>query len=169
MPLAFSTEQLQQIAAIRARYPNAQAACLPVLHLSKDVFGFLSDEALELVARTLALPPAHVFGVATFYTMYHRKPVGKHVLMMCTNVSCMLRSGYDTLHRLEAVLGIKAGQTTPDGEFTLVEEECLAACADAPAMICGPRYFLRLTPDKVEEALDECRRMPAHGPTAKNP
>jgi NADH:ubiquinone oxidoreductase subunit E len=116
------------------------------------------------VATQLGLPKAHVFGVATFYTMYHRKPVGKHELMMCTNVSCMLRGGYETLARLEQKLGIKAGQTTADGEFTLIEEECLAACADAPAMICGERYYLRLTPDKVEEALAECRKQPVrHG------
>mgnify|MGYP001005692072 FL=1 len=84
--------------------------------------------------------------------------------MMCTNVSCMLRGGYETLHKLEQQLGIKAGETTKDGEFTLIEEECLAACADAPAMICGERYFLRLTPDKVDDALAECKKLPAaHG------
>jgi NADH-quinone oxidoreductase E subunit len=163
MPLALSAEDQQRIASIRKQYPTAQAACLPVLHLLQDAFGHLSDEALELCATLLGLPSAHVFGVATFYTMYHRKPVGRHVLLMCTNISCMLRDGYKTLHALEERLGIKAGQTTPDGEFTLIEEECLAACADAPAMICGPRYFLNLTPDKVDQALAECRKMPGHG------
>ncbi|MCS6914064.1 MAG: NADH-quinone oxidoreductase subunit NuoE [Myxococcales bacterium] len=164
MPLSFSPEAQRKIAETRRQYPNAQAACLPVLHIAQDEFGYLSDEALELVAQTLNLPTAHVFGVATFYTMYHRKPVGRHVLMMCTNVSCMLRGAYDTLRCLEERLGIRAGQTTPDGEFTLVEEECLAACADAPAMVCGQRYFLHLTPDRVDEALQECRSLPpTHG------
>ncbi len=165
MPLAFSSEDQQKIAHIKKQYPNTQAACLPVLHLAQDAFGHLSDAALSLVATTLELSQAHVFGVATFYTMYHREPVGKHVLMMCTNISCQLRGGYATLHKLEERLGIKAGQTTADGEFTLIEEECLAACADAPAMICGERYFLNLTPDRVDQALAECKQMPsAHGP-----
>ena len=84
----------------------------------------------------LGLTAAHVWGVVTFYTMYHRHPTGKHILMMCTNVSCMLRGGYDVLHALEKKLGCKAGENSADGEFTLVEEECLAACARGPATGC---------------------------------
>ena len=90
--------------------------------------------------------------------------------MMCTNVSCMLTGAYETLRKLEQRLGIKAGQTSADGEFTLIEEECLAACADGPmAMICGDRYFLRLTADKVDATLAECHKLlraawsPPHG------
>jgi NADH-quinone oxidoreductase E subunit len=162
MALEFSPQAEQKIAEICRHYPNTQAACLPVLHLAQDEFGYISPEVIDLVAGRLKLPSAHVHGVATFYTMYHREPCGKRVLMMCTNVSCMLTGGYETLHKLEERLGVKAGQTTADGEFTLIEEECLAACADAPAMICGDRYFLRLTPDKVDAALAECRKMPAH-------
>jgi NADH-quinone oxidoreductase E subunit len=160
MALAFTPEAQQKIAAIRARYPSAQAACLPTLHLAQDEFGFISDDAIDAVAAALGLPPAHVWGVATFYTMYHRHPTGKHTLMMCTNVSCMLRGGYDVLHALEKHLGIKAGQNSPDGEFTLIEEECLAACADAPCLIAGEKYFLNLTPDKAIAALEEIKQMP---------
>jgi NADH-quinone oxidoreductase E subunit len=160
MALAFTPEAQQKIAAIRARYPNAQAACLPVLHLAQDEFGFISDEAIDAVAGALELSPAHVWGVATFYTMYHRHPTGKHVLMMCTNVSCMLRGGYDVLHALEDKLGCKAGENSPDGEFTLVEEECLAACADAPCLIAGEKYFLNLTPASAIAALEEIKKMP---------
>ena len=158
--LAFSTEAKQKIARIRSRYPNTQAACLPVLHLAQEEFGYISDDALNLVAAELGLEPAHVWGVVTFYTMYHRKPTGNHTLMVCTNISCMLRGGYEVLAALEKHLGIKAGETTPDGEFTIIEEECLAACADAPAMISGQRYFLRLTPELAVRALDEVKRMP---------
>ena len=161
MALAFTPEAQQKIAAIRARYPNPQAACLPVLHLAQDEFGFISDDAIDAVATALALPPAHVWGVATFYTMYHRHPTGKHTLMMCTNVSCMLRGGYEVLHALEKHLGIKAGENSPDGEFTLIEEECLAACADAPCMIAGEKYFLNLTPETAIKALAEIKTMPA--------
>ena len=169
MPLAFSSEAQKQIEAIRGRYPTAQAACLPVLHLAQDEFGYVSDEAVDAVAAALGLPSAHVWGVVTFYTMYHRHATGKHVLMICTNVSCMLRGGYDVLHALEARLGCKAGENSPDGEFTIVEEECLAACADAPCMIAGERYFLRLTPDAAIKALDEIKQMPPdHAPHRKS-
>jgi NADH-quinone oxidoreductase E subunit len=168
MALAFSLEALKQIDAIRGRYPTAQAACLPVLHLAQDEFGYISDEAIDAVAAALALSPAHVWGVVTFYTMYHRHPTGRHTLMVCTNVSCMLRGGYEVLGALEKRLGIKAGETTPDGEFTLLEEECLAACADAPCVIAGERYFLRLTPETATRALEEIRQLPPdHAPQTR--
>jgi NADH-quinone oxidoreductase E subunit len=158
MALAFSPEAAKQVELLRSRYPDAQAACLPVLHLAQDEFGHLSDDALRLVAATLGLPEAHVFGVVTFYTMFHRAPVGKNVLMVCTNVSCMLTGGYKVLEQLSKTLGIKPGETTSDGNFTLIEEECLAACADAPATICGRKYYLRLdSPQKVDAMLTELR------------
>lgn len=157
MPLAFSPPTAQRIKETVARYPDAQAACIPVLHIAQDEFGYLSDEALKLVAETLHLPEAHVFGVVTFYTMFHRRPVGKKVLMVCTNVSCMLMGGYDVLHHVEKRLGVKPGETSADG-ITLIEEECLAACADAPMAICARKYFLRLdTPEKIDQMIDELR------------
>ena len=150
--------------AVRARYPDAQAACIPVLHLAQDEFGYLSDEALALVATTLGLVESHVLGVATFYTMFHRKPRGRYVLMVCTNVSCMLNGGYRVLERIAARLGIKPGETTPDGKFTLIEEECLAACADGPMAMLDQKYYLRLsTPEQVDAMLDELNRLPAEG------
>jgi NADH-quinone oxidoreductase E subunit len=165
MSVAFSPEARQKIEAIRARYPNAQAACLPVLHLAQEEFGWISEDAVHAVAEVLALPDAHVWGVVTFYTMYHQHPVGKHVLMVCTNVSCMLRGGYQVLEALEDKLGIKRGETTADGEFTIIEEECLAACADAPCLIAGHEYHLRLTPETAVKALEHIKQQPAdHAP-----
>lgn len=158
MALEFSAQSKQQIERLVARYPNKQAALLPVLHVAQDEFGHLPDEAIDLVSRTLELPHAHVYGVVTFYTMFHREKHGANELMVCTNISCMLRGGYDILHHIERKLGIKAGETTADGAFTLVEEECLAACANAPMMICGPEYFLDLTAPKVDAILDDLRR-----------
>jgi len=164
MPIAFSPDAQKKIEHIRGRYPTAQAACLPVLHLAQEEFGYVSDEAVELVAQTLGLPQAHVWGVTTFYTMYHRHPTGKHVLMVCTNVSCMLRGGYDVLAAFERAAGCKAGENSPDGEFTIIEEECLAACADAPCMISGERYYLRLKPESAGQLLDEIKKLPPdHG------
>ena len=92
--------------------------------------------------------------------MFHQKKVGKNVLMVCTNISCMLRGAYDILSHIERKLGIRPGETTADGNFTLVEEECLAACANAPMMICGTEYFLDLTPEKVDRAIEELRVNP---------
>ena len=96
--------------------------------------------------------------MVTFYTMFHREPQGTNELMVCTNVSCMLRGGYEILHHIEKRLGIKTGETTADGAFSLVEEECLAACANAPMMICGPEYYLDLTPEKVDKVLDDLKK-----------
>jgi NADH-quinone oxidoreductase E subunit len=158
MALEFSSQSKQQIDRLLMQYPNKQAALLPVLHVAQDQFGHLPDEALELVAATLELPPAHVFGVITFYTMFRREKHGRNELMVCTNVSCMLRGAYGILHHIEERLGIKPGQTTPDGAFMLVEEECLAACANAPMMICGNQYFLDLDNQKVDTILDDLRK-----------
>ena len=160
MPVQFSANTQKKLDAVVTRYPSRQAACLPALHLAQAEFGSLSEEVQQAVADYLRLPIAHVYGVVTFYTMFHQKPVGANVLMVCTNVSCMLRGAYDILGHIEKKLGVKPGQTTPDGKFTLVEEECLAACANAPMMICGPAYYLDLTPDKVDRALAELAANP---------
>jgi NADH-quinone oxidoreductase E subunit len=158
MPVEFSAQSKARVEKALAQYPNKQAALLPVLHIAQDEFHHLPDEVLELVARTLDLAPAHVFGVITFYTMFHREKHGRNELMVCTNVSCMLRGAYDMLHYLEKKLGIKAGETTPDGAFAIVEEECLAACANAPMMICGNQYFLDLTEKKLDVIIDDLRK-----------
>ena len=158
MALEFSSQSKQLIDRLLSQYPTKQAALLPVLHVAQDQFGYLPDEALELVAKTLELPAAHVFGVITFHTMFHREKHARNELMVCTNVSCMLRGAYDTLHHIEKRLGVKPGETTPDGAFTLVEEECLAACANTPMMICGDQYFLDLDEKKVDMILDDLRK-----------
>jgi NADH-quinone oxidoreductase E subunit len=158
MPLEFSAQSKQRIEAVLSRYPEKQAALLPVLHIAQDEFGHLPDEAVDLVARTIGVSSAHVFGVVTFYTMFHREKHARNELMVCTNISCMLRGGYDILHHIERRLGVKPGETTADGAFTLVEEECLAACANAPMMICGTDYFLDLTPAKVDTIIDDLRK-----------
>jgi NADH-quinone oxidoreductase E subunit len=159
-PVQFSPQAKQKLEAIVGRYPEKVAATLPALHLAQAEFGHLSEEVMQLVADSLGVSLAHVYGVVTFYTMFRRTPAGKNVLMVCTNVSCMLRGAYDILGHIERRLGIKPGETTPDGMFTLVEEECLAACANAPMFICGQKYFLDLTPEKVDQALEELRKAP---------
>jgi NADH-quinone oxidoreductase E subunit len=158
MSLEFTAEAQKKIQALCDRYPTRQPVVLAALHLAQKEHGHLSDEALALVARTLDLPLAHVHGVATFYTMFRREPAGKNVLRVCTNISCMLRGGYDVLAAFEKNLKIKKGGTS--GDFTLVEEECIAACANAPAVICGTKYFLDVKPDEVPAILEELKRHP---------
>jgi len=157
MAPTFSPETRARIDKLLARYPTRMAACLPVLHLAQEQFGTVTPEVQELVAATLELPPSHVYGVATFYTMYNTEPVGTYHLQVCTNVSCLLCGSSDLLARLERKLGVKAGQTTPDGHFTLSEVECLAYCGTAPAVQVNDEIHELLSPDKAEALVDELR------------
>ncbi|WP_428262304.1 NAD(P)H-dependent oxidoreductase subunit E [Haliangium sp.] len=157
-PLEFSPEARQKIDRLCGRYPSKQPVILAALHLAQKEFGHLSDDALRLVASTLDLPYPHVFGVATFYTMFRRQPAGKNVLRVCTNVSCMLRGAYEVLEAFESRLGIKVGESK--GDFHLVEEECIAACANAPAVLCGTKYFLDVEPGQVDEILSALEQSP---------
>ena len=154
MPVQFSDATRKKLDSVIARYPNSQAACLPALHLAQAEFGHLSDEVMQLVAEYLKIPYAHVFGVVTFYTMFHRKPVGKNVIMVCTNVSCMLRGAYGVLEHLERKLGIKAGETTADRRFTLLCVECLASCGTAPTMQVNDTYHEELSEAKIDLILE---------------
>src|SRR5690606_13259123 len=112
-----------------------QPAVMAALHLAQKEHGHLSDDALRLVAKTLDLPYAHVYGVATFYTMYKREPQGATTIRMCTNISCMLRGGYEVLEAFEKTLGLE--KNTSNAKFHLVEEECIAACCNAPCAVVG--------------------------------
>ena len=149
MSLKFSEEATSKLEVLYGRYPSKQPVILAALHLAQKEFGDLRDEVLDVVADELELPKAHVYGVATFYTMFRRKPGGTTTVRVCTNVACMLRGGYDVLHTFETKLGLKTGESNAD--FSLVEEECIAACANAPAVVCGTKYFLDVTPEQVDE------------------
>lgn len=158
MSLSFSPEAKQKIEALGRRYPSKQPVILAALHLAQKEHGFLSEPVLRLVADTLALPYPHVYGVATFYTMFRHAKGGATTIRVCTNVACMLRGGYDVLDAFEKRLGVKAGGSTD--AFSLVEEECIAACANAPAVLCGTRYFLDVTPEQVAAIIDELDKHP---------
>jgi NADH-quinone oxidoreductase subunit E len=153
MALEFSPQARQRLQSIRERYPTAQAACLPALWVAQEEFGWVPQDAVELVARELGLPPAHVHGVATFYTMYHHKKPGKYHIQLCTNVACMVNGAYDLLAHLTEKLRIKPGETTPDGIFTLSEVECLACCGRAPAMLVNDAYHYDLTRERVDDLI----------------
>ena len=155
MALAFSAENRSRIEKILARYPSRMAACLPVLHLAQEQFGYLSREAQELVAATLELPVSHVFGVATFYTMFNRRPVGRYHLQVCTNVSCSLCGAGEVMARVQKKLGLKPGES--DGLFSLSEVECLAYCGSGPAIQVNEEVHELISPDKAEDLIDALR------------
>lgn len=158
MSLEFSADAQQKIAALCERYPSKKPVVMAALHLAQKEFGHLSDDALRLVGKTLDLPYAHVYGVATFYTMYRRQPGGTTTIRVCTNISCMLRGAYDVLAAFEKQLGLAKGESNRD--FSLVEEECIAVCANAPGVVCGTEYFLDVEPNQVSGIIAQLRKNP---------
>jgi NADH-quinone oxidoreductase subunit E len=156
----FNDIQLQEFNRLVARYPEGKqkSALLPVLHLAQDSFGgWLSTETMDYVAELLQLKPIEVYEVATFYSMYNLKPVGKHMFEVCQTGPCMLRGSDDIIAYIGEKLGIKPGETTADGLFTLKTVECLGACGYAPMMQLGKHYREHLTKDKVDTIIAECR------------
>jgi NADH-quinone oxidoreductase subunit E len=140
------------------RYPpdRKQSAVLAALRAAQhENGGYLTTELMDAVADYLDMPPIAVYEVASFYSMFELKPVGRHSIAVCTNISCMLRGGDTVLAHIEKKLGIKLGESTPDGKFYLKrEEECLAACCGAPMMQVDHVYYENLTPEKVDQVLD---------------
>ena len=149
-----------------ARFPEGRqrSAVIAALHAAQhENHGFLTPELMDAVAGYLGLPPIQVYEVAAFYSMFETKPVGRHSISVCTNISCMLRGGENILAYLEKKLGVKVGESTPDGRFYLKrEEECLAACCGAPMMMVDHKYHENLTPAKVDEILDNVGESAGH-------
>ena len=139
-----------------AKYPpeEKQSAVMAALRLVQEEQGWLSTEMMDAVAEYLEMEPISVYEVATFYTMYDLKPVGRHRISVCTNISCMLCGSAEIMAYLEKKLDVKRGETTADGKFTLKEVECLAACAGAPMFMIGKTFYENLTPEKIDAILD---------------
>lgn len=156
--LQFSAQAAAEYARIVAKYPTKRAAIMPVLWLAQREFGHLSAEALQYVAERMGFPLAWVSGLASFYTMYYKKPVGRHHVQVCTNVSCMLRGSDEIVRAIEERLGIGLGHTTADGTFTLDEVECLASCGTAPMMQVNEDYHENLTPQTTVALIDRLAR-----------
>lgn len=150
-----SKQSLAQIDREIAKYPpeRKQSAVMAALRIAQEEHGWLSEPLMDFVAQLLAMRPIQVYEVATFYSMYDLKPVGKHKICVCTNISCMLRGSEQVVKHLEAKLGIRMGETTADGRFTLKEVECLAACGGAPMFQIGKKYYENLAPDRIDEIL----------------
>lgn len=158
MPFALTPERDKELDEILTRYPTRMAACIPALHLCQDQAGWISDEVILWVAQRLDIPPAHVKGVVTFYTLFNQQPVGKHQLWVCRTLPCALRGAGDVLEHCERRLGIKAGETTADGQITLRTAECLASCGTGPMMQVDKTYHEDLTHAKVDAILDELKK-----------
>jgi NADH-quinone oxidoreductase subunit E len=153
-----SAEAMQNIDHWIAKYPpdQKQSAVMSVLHTVQEEHNHLTTELMNAVASYLDMPPIAVYEVASFYTMYEHKPVGRHLVNVCTNISCMLRGSAEVVNHLEKKLGITLGETTHDGRFTLRSVECLGACTTAPVMQVDNRhYHENLTPESAEKVLEE--------------
>lgn len=159
--MKFNEEQLTEFNRLVARYPEGKqkSALLPVLHLAQDSFGgWLSAETMDYVAELLQITPIEVYEVATFYSMYNLKPVGRYMFEVCQTGPCMLNGSDHIIAYIGEKLGIKPGETTNDGLFTLKTVECLGACGYAPMMQLGKTYREHLTKEKVDSIIDECRK-----------
>ena len=161
----FSPQAIAEMEEIAGHYPERKAACLPTLWIAQREYGgFLTPNAIQEVADRLGLSFQEVEGVATFYTMYNLRPVGRHHLEVCTCLTCAVLGAYDVVHTLEHELGIGIGQTTPDKEFTLSEAECLDFCGAATVMQVGDKYFTNLTAYNVMNLIQELRQSPDYTP-----
>jgi NADH-quinone oxidoreductase subunit E len=143
-----------QIQTLIARYPQRRSALIPSLHIAQKEIGYLPNDAIEEIAAIFELSPNEVMEVVSFYTMFYRRPVGKYVIQVCTNISCLLCNSEGMMSHLQKRLGIKPGETTADNRFTLVEVECLASCGTAPVVQINERYYENLTAEKLDGILD---------------
>lgn len=165
-----SPENVERARELISLYPRPRSALIPMLHVAQEQEGWLTPESMAHVAELLDLTPAEVYGTATFYDMLFTHPVGRHLVSICTNIACLLDGAEELLAHAEASLGIRAGgSTTPDGEFTLEEVECLALCGDAPCLTVNWRFFGRVSPDAFDALVADLRagrladEVPPHG------
>jgi NADH-quinone oxidoreductase E subunit len=149
-----SESACRQIQALIGKYPQKRSALIPSLQLAQKEAGYISADIVREVAALFDLSPNEVYEVVSFYTMFYRKPVGKYVVQVCTNISCMLCNAEGILAQLKERLGIKPGETTPDKKFTLLEVECLGSCGTGPVVQINEDYHEDLTPEKLDRILD---------------
>jgi NADH-quinone oxidoreductase subunit E len=162
--IQFSETSLKEAERLIARYPvgKEKSALIPLLNLAQEEFGgWLSPEAMDYIAGMLKIEPIEVYEVATFYSMYNLRPVGRYVFEVCQTGPCMLRGSDNIIDYIKNRLSIGVGETTTDGMFTLKVVECLGACGYAPMMQLGKHYREHLTPEKVDAIIEECRAIAA--------
>ncbi len=163
--IQFKPDSFELIQKIIKRYPEGRhkSALIPVLHIAQAEFdGWLSPETMDLVAETLRIKPIEVYEVASFYSMFNLQPVGKCLIEVCRTSSCWLCGAEDIMDHLEKRLGIKMGETTADGQFTLRAVECLGSCGTAPMLQVGADYHENLSIEKVDALIDELKQKDTH-------
>jgi NADH-quinone oxidoreductase subunit E len=148
----------QKFDAVIARYPVKRSAIVPLLMFAQDEQGYVTEEAIQEIARRVGVRPIEVIEDIGYYSMLHRHPIGRFNIQVCTNISCMLRGGEQILEYCSKKLGIRPQQTTPDGLFSLEEVECLGACCGAPAAQVNYDYYENLTPEKMDELIEKLKR-----------
>jgi len=151
---AFSDAGKREFERLLTRYPDKDAVILPALHIAQKEQGYVSDGAIVHIAELLGTSPARIEGVATFYTMYNRKPVGKYHVQICRNISCSLLGAEHLIAHVSRKLGVNPGETTPDGRFTLAKVECLGSCGTAPVMQVNDDYHENLDEARIDAILD---------------
>jgi NADH-quinone oxidoreductase E subunit len=151
----FNETVLQEIDDLKGRYPDRRSALLPALYIAQREFGWLSSEAMMSVSKALNVPEALVRGTASFYAMFRHNPVGRHVIQLCTNISCMILGAERLVDHLKQKYGVTAGGTSGDGRFSLVIMECIGACGTAPAMLVNTDFYDNLTEQRIEEILEK--------------
>lgn len=156
-PIEWTEAEKAEIEQIVARYPTRRSATLPVLWKAQRKFGWLSLDVLRLCARTLELPPSDVLAVASFYTMLKRQPTGKYLIQVCHTLSCALGGADQIVSHLKKTLNISEGETSADGQFTLMRVECLASCGSAPMMQINDEFYERLDPVRVDRIIDDLK------------
>ena len=157
MEFKFSVENQEKIERIIQKYPEKQAAVMPLLYLAQEQYGFISVEAMREISQILEMPETDVLGVVTFYSMFHQKEIGKHHIQVCTNVSCMLRGGMQIFDAVKSKLGINNGEVTSDKLFSLEEVECMGSCGTAPMIAVNEDYFENLSTEKAIEILNSLK------------
>ncbi|MDQ6997775.1 MAG: NAD(P)H-dependent oxidoreductase subunit E [Mariprofundus sp.] len=153
----FSDERLSEIAELVKRYPGAQSALMPVLYMAQEDFGYISMDAQKMIAEVLGLRLMKVREVVTFYTMFKEQPTGKYLLEVCTNAGCMLNGANELVAHMCETLGIKQGETTADGLFTIAEVECAGACAGAPVVQVNNTYHEKVTAADMDALITKVR------------
>ena len=152
--MEISKECREEIEMVLSKFKGNESALLPILHIIQRDQGYISIDAEEYVANLLHIPPTRVHGVYTFYTMYNKKPVGKYLIQVCINISCSLLGGKHLLDHILEKLGIKIGETTEDGRFTVINVECLGSCGTAPVMQVNETYYENLNESEIDNILN---------------
>jgi NADH-quinone oxidoreductase E subunit len=153
-----SEQAKQRMRALASRYPAARSAVMPALYIAQQEEGYITQEALQAVAEAIGITVDDVESVATFYTMYYQQPPGRKVIKVCTSISCYLRNCDALLKHLEQRLAINRGETTTDGNYTLMTTECLASCGTAPVLQVNNEFVENVTPEMVDALIDEWNR-----------